>query len=270
MRIKKIASIKNTMEKTKPCNSCGSTKPIGEFSKGRAVCKSCRSASQNTFNKRKRLKQNTPDVDLQKNYFIKKVSSFSEYLESHPNAGIEYIASQLQELGETYEKLLEQMSVMYFPIRLSEDLLTYLEQLDDLNYQPSPATAMEVLMRTPEEIFIETFGVSNNDLADKIEDELDDLKFIIDAIINTNNVMIDDHNRKIAHKLSAKERFEYIEADVSLDISVPAITFNNLFHLSQKEMVDKIKEIEESQNIWIKAFVKNGYFTKFWNILDSL
>jgi len=257
------------MEKTKLCKHCGINKLTTEFTKGKAVCKFCRSSNQSNLNKHKRLKQKTPDVKLQKAYLTEKVNAFSVYLTAHPDVDITYIANQLQDLGDIYEKIVEQMSVIYFPIVISDGLQNYLEQLDDLNYDTNPATAMEILMRTPEPIFIETFGVSNHILSETIEDELDDLKFIIDAITNTNNVLIDEHNKKISRGVSAKERFEYIEADVCLDINVPAITFNNLFHLSKQQAIDKIKEIQDSGNIWVKAFVKNGYFDKFWKLLVS-
>lgn len=255
------------MEKTKTCKTCGIDKAQTDFTKGKAVCKSCRAhQSKHKYKRNKALEQKT-EISAQKSYFSERVNTFTNYINDNGEDDLEHIGNQLEELTQIYSKLMEQTSIIYFPVKISSELKACLDQLDEM-YDIDPSTALEILMNTPEPIFIENFGISNVELLESFEDELDDLKYILLSIYHANKVLIDTHNKKISDGVSGKEKHSYIEVDVQLDLQVPAITVNNLFHLTQEDMLEKIKEIQDSGNIWVKALAKNGYFRKFWNILD--
>lgn len=258
------------MEKTKTCKNCQTEKSPTDFSKGKAVCKSCR-ANQRRINYKikKTLEHISPIIQDAKFYekeFIDHVNEFSEYLNQHGGQDLIIIEETMKKLLRVYENMVIQNNFIEIPITISDNLKNYLVNVR--RYCGSGVSAAMSVFSEPMVNFPLVFGNDQNTIYELIYYELADLECVINVIEKSCCILIQLHNEKI-DQFHENDRIEDPPiVDFNEDHSI--IEVSNIFRHTKEQFLENLRmvEIHHRKNIYARAQIESGHLQKFWKILD--
>jgi hypothetical protein len=190
---------------------------------------------------------------------------------------------KLLELQNIVNKLREGSEILIFKIKVSPALSDYLkkahhnrfnlrEARDILNSMiPTRVNPLTEILQNRMDHFEKIYGINALKLAQQVYIELDDLCYIVSALVMMYHFMLDHYNDTFQGDISKKKNVSVKMTGANFNCDENEIVVNNPLRYDKKKYFEVYNEllIPTNNNMALHGLIEKGYFHQFLSLIEQ-